>query len=111
MAHKYQDSTVLTTSNRTLSLPNSWGGSPISTYTVQVAGTFGASALVSFQVSNDGSTWVTPTDSLSNPTTINAAGELVCLTILGARFQNYRLNMTNGDGSTSITATVFGTTV
>ena len=66
--------------------------------TVQVDGTFGAAGQVTIQGSNDGSTWATLSDPVSNPLVLTSAG-------IKAVSENplYIRPLASGDGTTSLT--------
>jgi hypothetical protein len=72
------------------------------TITLQVEGTF-ASAAVAVQVSNDGATFY----ALPTAVSISAAG-LKSVPADGLGFKFYRLAMTGGGGTTSLTCTLVG---
>ena len=95
--------TPLTTSDRTgtviplegnaLCLPR------LSDKTVHILGTFGASAAVTLQGSNDGTNWVALTDPQGNP--IAPTAESLEAVTENPRYM--RPSLASGDGSTSIT--------
>lgn len=66
--------------------------------TIQVIGTFGASATITVQGSNDGTNWATLTDPLGNALTSTAAS----LETITENPRFIRPALTNGDGSTDI---------
>lgn len=73
-------------------------------YTVQIAGTFGTGGSVNFEGSNDGSTWFVLTDPQGNAATKTAAA----LEVIEEAPRYVRPNVTAGDGTTALTATLWG---
>lgn len=71
---------------------------------VQVTGTFGASGSVQLEGSNDGTNYVLLKDPLGNNLAFTAAGLQPVL----AMTRYVRPRVTNGDGTTSLTVTMFG---
>jgi len=68
--------------------------------TVQAVGTFGASAAVTMQGSNDGGdTWGTLHDPQGSAVTINSSGVLV---VIAESPELIRPSLANGDGSTDV---------
>lgn len=73
-------------------------------FTVQIGGTFGTGGSVTFEGSNDGTTWLALTDPQGNAVTKTAAAIEVC-----EEAPRYvRPNCTAGDGTTDITVTMWG---
>ena len=71
--------------------------------TVQIAGTFGVGGSVTLEGSNDNSNWVALTDPQGNAVTKTAAG----LEVFEEGPRYIRPNVTAGDGTTSLTVTVW----
>lgn len=70
---------------------------------VQVTGTFGASGNLRIEGSNDGTNYVALTDPQGNALNLTAAGIEQIMEIT----RYIRPRVTNGDGTTSITVTLF----
>lgn len=92
-------------------LLNTDTGSPVSLTdfpdrTIQLTGTFGTGGEVTFQGSNDGTNWNTLTDPQGNALTKTAAS----LEVVTETPRYVRPSVTGGDGSTSLTLTMFART-
>lgn len=72
---------------------------------VQIEGTFGVGGSVTMQMSNDGTNWQAAADPQGNDVTKTAADLETLLDIVGRQI---RPNVTAGDGTTSLTVTLFG---
>lgn len=72
---------------------------------VQVEGTFGTGGSVTIQMSNDSTNWQAAADPQGNDVTKTAADLETLLDIVG---RQVRPNVTAGDGTTSLTVTLFG---
>lgn len=89
-------------------LANGDTGSPVegvdfADRTVQIGGTFGVGGSVTLEGSNDGTTYFALTDPQGNAVTKTAAG----LEVLEESPRYIRPNVTAGDGTTSLTATIW----
>lgn len=71
---------------------------------VQVTGTFGAGGTLKIEGSNDGSNWAVLTDPQGNDLTFTATKIETVIEIT----RYIRPNVTGGDGTTSLTVSLFG---